>query len=231
MTELSVVGIRITGPTYNKPVIIRKQIYVPLKISSYYNEIVLFVIPHLTVEIILGTDWLTRNGAVINYVHETIALKNKFLDKEVVLFNKNRLGNIKMDINIIISNDIVIENENNVNKNMENHVKYDEENNDNYVSIRESITVNENREDEGSDNEYKEIKNIKNISNIFVVNAEVQKEELNYNKNSESKLSMVQQIRLIIQKINTLDSNQKNKLEHLLVKHKNIFMLITYILT
>jgi len=85
------VGIRITGPTYNKPVIIRKQIYVPLKISSYCSEKILFVIPHLTVEIILGTDWLSQNGAVINYVHEIIVLKNKSLDKEVVLFGKNRL--------------------------------------------------------------------------------------------------------------------------------------------
>jgi len=106
---------------------------------------------------------------------------------------------------------------------MGNHVKYDEENNYYYVSIRENITVNENRNDEESDNEYKEIKNIKNSSNIFVVNSEAPKEEVNYNKNSELKLSMVQQIRLIIQEINTLDSNRKNKLEHLLVKYKDIF--------
>jgi len=75
-----------------------------LKIGNYCNETVLFVIPHLTVEIILGTDWLTRNGAVINYVHETIVLKNKILDKVVVLFDKNRLGNTRTDnINILIS--------------------------------------------------------------------------------------------------------------------------------
>jgi len=91
------------------------------------------------------------------------------------------------------------------------------------VSVRENITVNENRNDEERDNKYKEIKNIKNSSNIFVVNSEAQEEELNYNKNSELKLSMIQQIRLIIQEINTLDSNRKNKLEHLLIKHKEIF--------
>jgi len=118
---------------------------------------------------------------------------------------------------------MIVENENNVNRNMKNHVKYDEENNNNYVSIGENIIVNENRNDEENDNRYKEIKNIKNSSNIFVVNLEAQKEELNYNKNSELKLSMVQQIRLIIQEINTLNSNRKNKLEYLLVKHKNIF--------
>jgi len=134
ITELPAVGIRITGPTYNKPIIIKKQIYVPLKIGSYCSETVLFVIPHLTVEIILGTDWLTRNDAIINYIQETIVLKNKFSDKEVVLFGKNRLGNTKMDnINILISSDIVVKNDNKVNRNMENHVKYDEENNNNYA--------------------------------------------------------------------------------------------------
>jgi len=52
--------------------------------------------------------------AVINYVHETIMLKNELLDKEVVLFGKNRLGNTKTDnINILISSDMVVENENN----------------------------------------------------------------------------------------------------------------------
>lgn len=109
--ELPVVGLRIYNPIGNKYVQIRKQVEVAIEIDEKRIDTIFLVIPQLSTEMIIGSEWLYKNKCVIDYEKVAIRIRNVWISPSRVSFEtalapEHRSANVnerKMRVNILTS--------------------------------------------------------------------------------------------------------------------------------
>lgn len=68
LSILPVTGVTISTAVRGRSRKINRQVFIPLHVFEHGAPGIFLVVPHLATSIILGDDWLTRHGAVIDYL-------------------------------------------------------------------------------------------------------------------------------------------------------------------
>lgn len=68
LSTLPVTGVTISTAIQGRSKKITRQVYVPLSIFGHEAPGIFLVVPHLSTNMILGDDWLTQYGVILNYV-------------------------------------------------------------------------------------------------------------------------------------------------------------------
>jgi hypothetical protein len=68
LSTLPVTGVTISTTIQGRSKKITRQVYVPISIFGHEAPGIFLVVPHLSTNMILGDDWLTQYGVVLNYV-------------------------------------------------------------------------------------------------------------------------------------------------------------------
>lgn len=68
LSTLPVTGVTISTAIQGRSKKITRQAYVPLNACGHEAPGIFLIIPHLSTEMILGDDWLTQYGVVLNYI-------------------------------------------------------------------------------------------------------------------------------------------------------------------
>jgi len=72
LSTLPVTGVTISTAIQGRSKKITRQVYVPLSVFGHEAPGIFLVIPHLSTEMILGDDWLTQYGVILNYVNHQV---------------------------------------------------------------------------------------------------------------------------------------------------------------
>lgn len=72
LSTLPVTGVTISTAIQGRSKKITRQVYVPLSVFGQEAPGIFLVIPHLSTEMILGDDWLTQYGVVLNYLTQQV---------------------------------------------------------------------------------------------------------------------------------------------------------------
>lgn len=67
---------------------VKYQFFSTIKIDNLLIPSVFLVIPELVYDVIIGNDWLKQNQVIISYENEAIAVKQHWIDKNNVSFDK-----------------------------------------------------------------------------------------------------------------------------------------------
>jgi hypothetical protein len=68
LSTLPVTGVTISTAIQGRSKKITRQVYVPISIFDHEAPGIFLLVPHLSTNMILGDDWLTQYGVVLNYV-------------------------------------------------------------------------------------------------------------------------------------------------------------------
>ena len=117
LLELPVSNVTVSTAIGKKLTSVKKQILIQFEIGDCIVSSIFLVIPFLSSDIILGNNFLLKNGIVIDYWYRRIGIKDKIVSPSVVLFERDcseklfsSKGNDGMCIYIIQLNEISCEN-------------------------------------------------------------------------------------------------------------------------
>lgn len=81
-------NIVVLGAIEKKPTPVKRQ--VRFQITARQSEIapVFLVIPHLTSNMIIGSDWMLRTGMIIDFAHKDIAINGVNIPPELTSFGR-----------------------------------------------------------------------------------------------------------------------------------------------
>ena len=196
------------------------------------------VIPFLSNDLILGNDFLLKNGVILDYCNINIKLKNRIIPKNLVLFERDSSEKLILSKNeettciylVKIKEIIDLNNENKivtkylgvndtrvkVNKNVisDKHVK---EMKDKYFTVRNIDNVND-----------KHVNKSGNIQHVEYLIQEISHEILNKCKNNnintvEKESNFLEQCHSTAESLTILSCDERDIFYKLLLKYKSIF--------
>lgn len=85
--ELSVANVHVAPALGRKAVAVKKQVLVKMRIGEIICDHIFLVIPFLTTAVILGHDFLCKNGAVLDYRNMVISIRSVIVDQSLVMFD------------------------------------------------------------------------------------------------------------------------------------------------
>ena len=85
--ELSVANVHVAPALGRKAVAVKKQVLVKLRIGEIICDHIFLVIPFLTTAVILGHDFLCKNGVVLDYRNMVISIRSVIVDQSLVMFD------------------------------------------------------------------------------------------------------------------------------------------------
>lgn len=150
--ELPVVGVRIYNPIGNKYVQIKKQIEVAIEIDKRKIDTIFLVIPQLSTEMIIGSEWLYKNRCVIDYEKVAIRMRNDWVSPSLVSFEtalppEHSTVNVnerRIRVNILTSQDVSEVGNETINRNENKESEEDRSRNDSVMDIGKLFENEEN---------------------------------------------------------------------------------------
>lgn len=86
--ELPVSNLMVSTAVGKKATPIKRHILIEIEIDNMRIENSFLVIPHLTSDMILGNDWMSRNDAIIDYKTTSIEIRGKRLAESSMAFER-----------------------------------------------------------------------------------------------------------------------------------------------
>ena len=89
LLELPIANVTVSTAIGKKMTNVKKQISVKIEICDCTLSATMLVIPFLSSNVVLGNDFLLRNGIVIDYWYKRIKIKNETIPASAVLFERD----------------------------------------------------------------------------------------------------------------------------------------------
>lgn len=88
LTELPVANIVVLTAIKETPTPVRKQVMLEIKVEELKVSAVFLVIPHLSSSLIVGSDWLLRLRAIIDFSSRSLTINGTVIPPELVSFGR-----------------------------------------------------------------------------------------------------------------------------------------------
>ena len=199
--ELPVTNFNISVAAGKKTIGIRKKLMLPIKFWKFELDYTYLVVPGLTTEIIIGVDFLKKYGGVIDFRHETFELCGEKIPDTLVQYKVNSGSNderasYSLQIRVISSDEEVT------------------------VSYKGTMSnaLGENRYIPSLGGAHDASLSDKNQNNeIYAMQSEG-------SNNPSNQYNIDLLIKEYVVKLNSLNSNEKQIVYDLLMKHKRVFL-------
>ena len=96
LTELPVANMVVLTPIKDKPTPVRRQVMLDVVVGTFKISTVYLVIPHLSGNLIIGRDWMSRQGMVVDFANRSLTVNGENISPEFVSFGKNPLERLNV---------------------------------------------------------------------------------------------------------------------------------------